>query len=182
MILGFSTVFPKGKGSILMALCAMMLMSASDCESKPTADQVQSKKTEQALTEAQKQIGMPAIVNFQERKLFKQILELRDQEKLITYCYLMNEMNGKIGQFLGKGIGYGIPASTQFTNPEKVISFGDVRYYSGSQPSTIPQADPNGLFMPTSTSATWYMLLDEKGKPHPVYIEPLIIVSPIKLH
>lgn len=164
------------KFKIAIVFCGMLLMSASDCESKPTADQQQTKQTEKALSEAQSQIGMPAIINYQERKLFKQILELRDQEQLITYCYLMNEMNGKIGQFVGKGIGYGIPAATQFTNPEKVARHSSAGY------ATLPQADPNGLFMPTSTSATWYMLLDEKGKPHPVYIEPLIIVSPIKLH
>lgn len=158
-------------------ICSMFLMSATNCEEKQTADKIQSQQTERSLIEANKQIGMPAIVNFQERKLFKQILELRDQEKLITYCYLMNEMNGTIGQFLGKGIGYGIPAATQFTNPSKISARGRDYGYA-----VLPQADPNGLFMPTQTSATWYMLLDEKGKPHPVYIEPLIIVSPIKLH
>lgn len=142
-----------------------------------SADKQQQKQTEQSLREANNQIGMPAIVNFQERKLFKQILELRDQESLITYCYLVNEINGKIGQFLGKGIGYGIPAATQFTNPMKEAANG-----INGKWGALPQADPNGLFMPTSTSATWYMLLDEKGVPHPVYIEPLIIVSPIKLH
>lgn len=161
-----------------LVILIMSVVLLASCEPRePSADKVQAQKTERSLSEANKQIGMPAIVNFQERKLFKQILELRDQEKLITYCYLMNEMNGTIGQFLGKGIGYGIPAATQFTNPEKLT-----RPYSGSGYVTIPQADPNGLFMPTATSATWYMLLDKKGKPHPVYIEPLIIVSPIKLH
>ena len=150
----------------------------TSCEATtPSADRVQSQKTEKSLSEANKQIGMPAIVNFQERKLFKQILELRDQEKLITYCYLMNELKGEVGQFLGKGIGYGIPAATQFTNPEKIA-----RSYSQGGFAIVSQADPNGLFMPTATSATWYMLLDEEGKPHPIYIEPLIIVSPIKLH
>lgn len=144
------------------------------CDQSYSADEVQAKKTEESLKEANNQIGMPAIVNFQERKLFKQILELRDQEQLITYCYLMNEMNGTVGQFLGKGVGYGIPAATQFTNPE---TRGEWR-----EMPNMPQADPNGLFMPSSTTATWYMLLDEKGVPHPVYIEPLIIVSPIKLH
>ena len=122
---------------------------------------------------------MPAIVNFQERKLMKMILELRDQENLVTYCYLVSEMTGEIGQFLGKGIGFGIPAATQFTNPEKVYQGSGA---NGRSATFLPQADPNGLFMPTSTSATWYMLLDEEGEPHPIYIEPLIIVSPIKLH
>ena len=162
-----------------VVLLIMSIFLLASCETgEPSADKIQAQKTEQSLSEANKQIGMPAIVNFQERKLFKQILELRDQEQLITYCYLMNEMNGKIGQFLGKGIGYGIPAATQFTNPVRTIR----TLNNGGGVEQLPQADPNGLFMPTQTSATWYMLLDEKGKPHPVYIEPLIIVSPIKLH
>jgi hypothetical protein len=47
---------------------------------------------------------------------------------------------------------------------------------------TIPQADPNGLYMPTSSSATWVMLKDPKtGKIHPVYVESDITVSPFKL-
>jgi hypothetical protein len=163
----------------IILIIAIGLFTSCDSQTGLSSDNLQSKQTEQSLKEANSQIGMPAIVNFQERKLFKQILELRDSENLITYCYLMNEMNGKVGQFLGKGIGYGIPAATQFTNPER---FGNYKETPSTGNITIPQADPNGLFMPTATSATWYMLLDEKGKPHPVYIEPLIIVSPIKLH
>lgn len=159
----------------------------SSCKQNSTnqsADKSLQRQTEASLKEANNQIGMPAIINFQERKLFKQILELRDQEKLITYCYLANELNGKIGDFLGKGIGYGIPAATQFTSPQKLVDVTNygIRSYQANDAAVVPQADPNGLFMPTATSATWYMLLDKKGKPHPVYIEPLIIVSPIKLH
>lgn len=161
-----------------MLIVAVGLLS-SCYKHENSSDEIQQQKTEKSLSEANKQIGLPAIVNFQERKLFKQILELRDQEKLITYCYFFNERSGEIGQFLGKGIGYGIPAATQFTNPMKGVDIGGSRKYAYV---TVPQSDPNGLFMPTATSATWYMLLDAKGKPHPVYLEPLIIVSPIKLH
>jgi hypothetical protein len=47
----------------------------------------------------------------------------------------------------------------------------------------LPQADPNGLFMPTSSSATWLMMIDPKtNKPRPVYVEPEIVVSPFPLH
>jgi hypothetical protein len=173
------------KKLVILLIVLISLVSCRYSEpAVPSADKAQARETEQSLGEANKQIGMPAIVNFQERKLFKQILELRDQEKLITYCYLMNEREGKIGQFLGKGIGYGIPAATQFTSPEKLVDVTDygIDSYQANDAAVLPQADPNGLFMPTQTSATWYMLLDEKGNPHPVYIEPLIIVSPIKLH
>ncbi len=169
---------------VLLIIAIVFLASCREDESSQSADKSQQRQTERSLKEANTQIGMPAIVNFQERKLFKQILELRDQEKLITYCYLVNEINGKVGQFLGKGIGYGIPAATQFTSPQKLVDVTNygIESYQANDAAVVPQADPNGLFMPTQTSATWYMLLDEKGKPHPVYIEPLIIVSPIKLH
>lgn len=163
-----------------LLLLSTILISCNMEPKPPTADDVQAKKTEQSLSEANRGIGMPAINNFQEKKLFKQVLEERDKENLITYTYLVSEMTGKIGQFLGKSLGYGIPASTQFTNPTK---YKDVYHANGgSYGLFLPQADPNGLFMPTSSSATWIMLLDPEGKARPVYIEPLIIVSPFKLH
>ena len=45
----------------------------------------------------------------------------------------------------------------------------------------MPQAEPNGLFKPEGMSATWLIMLDENDEPHPMYVEPLIIVSPFKL-
>jgi hypothetical protein len=46
----------------------------------------------------------------------------------------------------------------------------------------LPQADPNGLFSPTSAEGTWVMCKDPKGgEVKPVYIEPRIVVSPFKM-
>lgn len=157
---------------LLMALVALAITS---CDIEPTSDQVQQKQTEKALSEASRQIGMPAIVNYQEKKFVKWIYELCDQEDLVCHAYLFNEFNGEVGQYLGKCIGYGIPYSTQFSNPEK-------RMYNGSS-YTMPQAEPNGLFKPEGLSATWLIMVDPKtGEPRPVYVEPSIIVSPFKLH
>lgn len=146
------------------------------CEGNNSSDSIQQKQTEKALSEAQRQIGMPNIVNFQQRKLMKMIFEQCDRENLITYAYIKSDYKGKLF-FIGKAIGYGIPFSAQFTNPMKVV-------YSNSHGRiTLPQADPNGLFMPTSSSATWLMLIDPKTKkPRPVYVEPEIVVSPFPLH
>ncbi len=152
-----------------------MIVSSCD-EVQNTADQDMQKKTAQQMKEANKRIGMPAIKNFQELKLFKMILELRDDENLICYAYLYNRDKGEVGQFLGKCLGFGLPYSVQYTNPKKIVPSG-----CSCEREVIPQADPNGLFMPTGLSATWLMLLDKKGNPHPVYIEPEIIVSPFKL-
>lgn len=139
------------------------------CQEK--SDDIMREKTEKSMSEMNRQIGMPAIKNYQERKLAKMIFELRDQENLITYTYIITMTGKKI--FLGKSIGYGLPYSVQYTNPEKYEING----------ATLPQADPNGLFMPSGLSATWVMLIDPKsGKARPVYVENEIIVSPFPLN
>lgn len=167
---------------ILLILVAIFMFAGCEAEAKnmekKTADQTMQAETNALLIEAHSQSGMPAIRNFQERKLAKMIFELRDQEKLITYAYIVNQMQGKL-VFLGKCIGYGLPYSVQYTSPEKM---GWVSY-SPKNPYTIPQADPNGLYMPEGLSATWLMMIDPTTKePRPVYIEPEIIVSPFPLH
>jgi hypothetical protein len=148
---------------LIYALC---LAGCSD------VDSLQNNAQEASLRAAHAQLGMPTIINFQERKLMKMILEMRDKENLITYTYLVNHMTGK-PVFLGKSIGYGLPYATQYTNPQKYYMSGGV----------LPQADPNGLFSPTSSQGTWVCLIDPKtGTPKVVYIEPEVIVSPFPLN
>ena len=121
-------------------------------------------------------LPISAITNFQERKLAKMIFELRDREDLLCYAYSVSKMQGKL-VFIGRCIGYGLPYSTQYTNPEVIARCSSAGY------AVIPQADPNGLFMPSGLSATWLMMIDpETGEPRPVYLEPEIVVSPFKLH
>ena len=162
----------------MIGLIALVITS---CEgtTKLNADKEMQQKTESVMQEANRQVGMPAIINFQEKKNLKWIYELCDQENLICHIYLFNEMKGEVGQYLGECIGYGIPYSTQFSNPQRLESGG----YSGSYWAVgMPQAEPNGLFKPEGLSATWLIMLDPTTKkPRPVYIEPLIIVSPFKL-
>lgn len=163
------------KRLILLCACCVML-SGCITENVPDADKRQAQETQKRLLEADKQIGMPDIVNFTERRLAKDILELRDQESLSTYTYLVS-LEGKL-VFLGESIGYGLPYSVQYTNPEVEV----YRRHQGGH-GTMPQADPNGLFMPDGLSATWILLKDpETGEARPTYVEPSIIVSPFKLH
>ena len=163
---------------LVLALCGLALLHLDDCNNnKPSSDQVQHQQQERILQEGSAQIGMPAIKNFRERKLLKDIYEMRDQTGLSTYTYLFSEQTGKL-TFFCDSIGYGIPYATQFTNPQKTIDVG-VNSYNWV---TLPQADPNGLFSPASAEGTWLMCKDPKGdKVRPVYVEPRIIVSQFKL-
>ena len=139
-----------------------------------TSDEKQRNEQEAILQEGTAAVGMPAIRNFRERRLLKDILELRDQEGLITYTYVFNEMQGRL-VFFCQSVGYAIPYATQFTNPERPL-------YDYADTTTIPQADPNGLFSPESAEGSWVMCKDPNGpNTRPVYIEPRVIVSQFRL-
>jgi len=153
--------------TIILALFAL-----TGCELG--TDSKQAKKTELMMAEIDREVGLPNIINYQQKKLMKMVYELCDKEDLITYAYIKSDYQGKL-MFIGKCIGFGIPFSAQYTNPERIVT-----QRSGI---TLPQPDPNGLFMPTSSSATWLMMIDPKtNEPRPVYIEPEIVVSPFPLY
>jgi len=160
---------------ILVLLGAGFLMSSNGgCTPEPSTDQIQSKQTEQLAAEANRQVGLPNITNFTERKFFKMIRELCDTE-VTTYTYIV-DMHGQ-RHFLCESIGYGIPYSTQFTNPERMVERSGAH---GRALVTLPQPEANGLFMPVSSSATWVLASTEEGI-QPIYVESEILVSPFKL-
>jgi len=144
-----------------------------------SAKQQEARKTEQLMKEMNASVGMPSITNYQEKRWAKMIFELRDKSDLVTYAYIV-DMNGNL-HFLGKCIGYGLPYSVQYTAPQ-VVGAVDGGQYGAMNPYVLPQADPNGLYMPEGLSATWLMMEDpDTGEIKPVYIEQEILVSPFKL-
>jgi len=163
---------------LLIGLFLFAMIFAGSCKpNESSAEQRQTKQTNKILDEMNRQIGLPNLANFQQKKTMKMVFEQCDREDLICYAYIKSDYQGKL-MFIGKCLGYGVPFSAQYTNPEKTVDGS----YKGEF-TTIPQADPNGLYMPTSSSATWLMMINPKNnEPHPVYIEPEIVVSPFKLH
>lgn len=142
-------------------------------ESTPNAERATSEATKRLQAEANSQIGLPRIKNFTEKRLATKLAELRDKPDLVTFTYVQG-IDGRL-RCLGRSIGFGIPYSTQITNPQRE------EYYSAG-PITLPQAEPNGLYMPESASATWVMLVNPTtGEASPIYVEPNITVSTFEL-
>lgn len=167
------------KHLLITLLIATIIFGCMDKNDKSSAEQLQTVATNQILDEINRQVGLPNISNFQQKKLMKLIYEMCDKENLICYTYIKSDYQGKL-VFIGKCLGFGVPFSAQYTNPQKLVN-SDLGQAYGEQP--LPQADPNGLYMPTSSSATWLMMIDPKdNKPRPVYIEPEIVVSPFPLN
>jgi len=157
----------------IMLFVASAEQSCTNTES--ASDKLQRIQQEQLSRESNMQVGMPAIVNFQEKRMAKMILELRDNPKLSTITYI-RDMQGKLHKICDS-IGYGLPYATQYTNPSK-MSYSP----GGSAVLTLPQADPNGLFSPPTAEATWVLCVNPAEKNvSPVYIEDRITVSQFAL-
>lgn len=154
---------------VLLAISAagLTIVGLASCEMD--VDTTTRYQQETQLREATAQAGLPTITNFFEKKTAKMLMELRD-EQVVTYSYISNNQGL---HFICNSIGYGIPYATQYTNPEKYESQG----------LSLPQAEPNGLFMPTDASATWVLCSDpsKAGAVVPVYVESTVVVSPFKL-
>jgi hypothetical protein len=154
----------------LLALCFPLLA----CDIHSSTDDLQSREQAKALAEAHAQIGMPAIGDFSEKRMLKDLYELRDKP-FPTHTYLVNELRGCL-MYLGPSMGYGLPYATQYTAPTKW------EYDATHGTRVSPQAEPNGLFMPTAAEGTWILLKSPtEDKVRPIYVEPRVVVSPFKL-
>ena len=156
------------KKIIIAALALTTMISACE-ETPPSAEQKQNDATKRLMADAEARVGMPRITNFTEKRLANMIAELRDQPNLSTYTYTI-DIQGK-AHCLGRSIGYGLPYTTQITNPMQD------RWSSSGGIVVLPQAEPNGLYSSDSTSATWVLLVGPTGKPEPIYVESDITVS-----
>ena len=140
---------------ILFTLGLVSLLSA--CGPMPdtrNSQQIERDNQERSLKVMAQSIGMPAITNFAEKRMMKDILELRDKMQP-TYTYLVGA-NNQLTK-LCDSVGYGLPYATQYTNPSL--------------------ADPNGLYTPASADGTWVLCLNPKTKKvEPQYVEPRVIV------
>ena len=162
------------KLTILIVILAICLIGCS--EVSPTADDKQNAAQEQLNSQAVSQVPMPGITKFQEKRLVKMIYELRDRADLMTYVYNVSLEGRPV--FMCRAIGYGVPYAAQYSNPTKP----EYHYSADGGNIVLGQAEPNGLFMPSSADGTWIMAIDPDSKePKVIYVEPRVIVSPFKL-
>jgi hypothetical protein len=154
--------------------CVLLAMSLAGCDTEQNSRQIESNKQEELSKRAVTSVGLPAITNFAEKRMMKDILELRDQNTpTVTYLVGMENQLTK----LCDSVGFGLPYATQYTNPQQ-----DVYHTVAGTYTVLPQADPNGLYSPEAADGTWVLCVDHKdGKAKPLYVEPRIIVSPIEL-
>lgn len=163
------------KAAFILAVLTSPAHAQWFSKSTPSADKKMTENAETQNQQIDQMVGYPSIVNGFEKRMVRMLYEMRDNPEFRTYSYIVT----MTGQFVKvcDSVGYGINASIQFSNPERVYhDYG----MDGRSAAFIPQAEPNGLFMPEGLSATYVMCLDgEELKP--VYVEPEVVVSPFPM-
>lgn len=141
----------------------------------------QALQTSKAMDAADRETGMPRMMNYAQRKLLKNAYEDMDQTTL-TYVYTQ-ALDGKF-VCLGQALGYGVSLGTQFTAPEypKYIRSDGSDATPRSDTYMLAQPEPNGLYMPNSGEATIVDLVNPtNGEAHTAVMEPRIVTLPFEL-
>lgn len=165
------------KNIVTLALAAALVTACYQADEARTR---QAQATRTMTDNADREVGMPRISAFQERRFAREIMEARDTT-VTTYAYVQ-DLNGHL-HCLGQAIGYGLPYGVQFTAPE---------YPQWLRPGgqegmpadayLVSQAEPNGLYMPDNAEASWVRLVNPAtGRATPVYVESRLTISPFPL-
>jgi len=157
----------------------LLLANGGGCnaDTNPAAER-QAEATRQSMDNADRQTGMPRIVNYAQKKLLKNAYEDMDQT-VLTYAYTQ----GLDGKFvcIGQSLGYGVSLGTSYTAPK----YPQYIYMAGQGTSGTydqEQPEPNGLYMPSSGDATIVDLVDPKtGHAHTAVMEVKVVTVPFEL-
>ena len=164
---------------VLFSLLVLLLVSLSGCaESTDTAT---NQEAQQVEAQQQQYLIAQPVPQFDwslERYLVGELYKIRNR-KVATYSVWRSDYGLIEGDCPSSG--YGIPYDVSMTNPLQatdVSKEGRRHSYEGGALTSIGQAEPNGIFASTNTSATWVFCVDETGDLMPVYVESHVTVYP----
>lgn len=147
----------------LLAVAAVVALSACDVQSQPTGQQLENQQqaiAQQSLDEAQ---PLPA---YPYSQIKQNMIELESAEAtgIQSTTFMFGGANALDPIQVCPSIGVPIPSTASLSNPLKTQG----GYYNGS---VIAQEDPNGVYMPTAGSGTFVMCVQPDGSVKPVYAE-----------
>jgi len=167
---------------LIFAPLSVLLMGNSDCGGDPS----QESKDQQVVQQQQAQYGIgqpiPTYDWSVERDLVIQLYNIRN-ERVATHAVWRGDYSIIEGDC--PSIGYGLPYDTSLTNPLMATAYdenGNHHSVSGGALTSIGQAEPNGIFASTNTSATWVMCVGDGGIISPVYVEAKVTVYPYPIN
>lgn len=163
----------KTQLKILFGFLAIALALAA-CGTTPTGDQVMSQQVNQQQMHYATVQPIPWFDYSLDRYLLIQLYKSKNNA-VQTFSVVFNEYLGTI-TFQCASIGYPIPGGTELDNPWQAET--GYTSNSGYWAVAIGQAEPNGVFPPSTSAGTYVMCLNADGTIGPVYSEPNVLTFP----
>lgn len=166
---------------MIISVIICYVISFVSCDGYEISEDAKQTKLQQETSKDARDKIRINITRWTEKKQLANIYELRDKAKLMCYLYTRNEYSGKY-VYEGRCQGFGINYATQFSNPERPVNYErELDEMLVDEPvGNLPQPEPNDLFMPESSTATWVTFIDAEGKEEVQYVEPEIVVTQSK--
>jgi hypothetical protein len=148
--------------AFLVFVLLVTVLTNAACTSTALVQEQAKVNSQQEI--AQNKVPQPVMEIYLERYLMSSLYTARDQA-VATWSYIQSPYTGKI-LWRCTSVGFPIPGGTQLTNPSQ--------YYSST---TLPQAEPNGLYTPNTSAGTYVMCVNKDGTITPAYKEPQVETS-----
>lgn len=163
------------KKSILAVIAASLLSTSAFASwGSDTATTIEAKQVNRQQKQYAKVQPVPFFDWSLERDIVIQLYQLRNL-KAATHVVWRGDTSVIEGDCAA--IGYGIPYDTSLTNP--VTATDEDNYGSRNNAlASVGQAEPNGVYASTNTSATWVMCVNSFGQIEPVYVEAKVTGYP----
>ena len=157
---------------ILAAVAAMLVVGCPRRDSQEAKDRDAVDRQQAQYAKSQ---PLPTFDWSLERHLVIELYRIRNQ-RVATHSVWRSNYGMVEGDC--PSMGYGIPYDTSLTNP-LMATDEDPDGTDKASLTSIGQAEPNGVFASTNTSATWVMCVDETGTVMPHYVESKVTVYPM---
>jgi hypothetical protein len=135
----------------LVGLCLISFNLVGCGNYKPTAEEKDQAETDKIMNDLGQTQKIPKISYSQTRASLIKILEL--EGKATATWTVERSMDGRILTIF-PSIGYPIPGGTSLTNPQQLTCRAYSSTSASNSCSTIGQAEPTGVFPPTTSEGT----------------------------
>lgn len=160
------------KIALSIALVVILCGADGGCDNTNASQAArEAQQTDMVMNQIGRNQPVPAFDWALERRMLTQIYQAR-QRATSTFSVVQSEYTGKV-LWSCPSIGFPIPYATQMTNPLRAqwMHFGN-----STAGVAINQAEPNGLYSPPQSDATWVPCVASNGKITPVYEEKHVSV------
>lgn len=145
------------------------------CDEKPSAAQVEQRGQDAQMGQFLRNQPVPSFDWSLERHMLIALYAAR-QRATSTFSVVQSEYTGKI-LWSCASIGFPLPYAAQLTNPRQIVTTSQAAGIGNHfADGVVAQQEPNGLFTPAQSEATWVPCVDDQGQITPVYEEKRVTV------